>query len=119
MQVNYDPIANRALRPVVVYDAEGRPVDTRLHTMGYQRVAVPTSGVTPLPAAPAGATMAQISIEGAGIRYRDDGVDPSADSGMPLDAGESLTYDAAMGDFRMIGRAAGAFCNVTFYGPQP
>lgn len=119
MQVNYDPLQQRNLRPVVVYDAEGRPVDARLRTMGYQRVAVPTSSVTPLPAAPAGATMAQISIEGAAIRYRDDGVDPAADLGMPLDAGESLTYDAMMGDFRMIGRAPGAFCNVTFYGPQP
>lgn len=118
MRPNYDPLANRVLRPVVIYDAQGRPVDARLRTMGYQRVAVPTSSVTPLPTPPAGATMAQISIEGAGIRYRDDGVDPAADSGMPLDAGESLTYDAMMGDFRMIGRAAGAFCNVTFYGPQ-
>lgn len=68
---------------------------------------------------PAGAVFALITPEGQGVRWRDDGVAPTASVGYPLGAGSELEYTgsrAAFAALRFIGQAAGAKLNVVFYG---
>lgn len=89
-----------------------------LTSIGYARAALPDpSGPDPvvMPEVPSEAVFALIKIEGAGIRYRDDGEDPTPTHGMPLAIGESLTYDATMTGLRVIGQAPGAIVHMCFY----
>lgn len=90
--------------------------------MGYRQFAVPSgsAGAVSPPDAPTGATMVVIKAEGGPIRYRDDGVDPTAAVGMPLAVGESMVYDARMVNLRLIAQEASpttTLCNAAFYGP--
>src|SRR6516225_9714539 len=56
--------------------------------LGYQQIAAGglTSAV-PLPSIPAGARVAQVCAEAQAVRYRDDGVAPTAAVGMPIASG--------------------------------
>jgi hypothetical protein len=73
---------------------------------------VPSAGV----ALPAGATAALIQVSVAGIRYRDDGVAPTAAIGMPIGAGGSpLLYVGSLSAIRFIQTAAGAVLDILYY----
>lgn len=85
-----------------------------LEPLGYQQVTGIT-GATSL-VVPAGARLAVVQAEGAGVRYRDDGVDPTGTVGMLIGAGASLTYTGNLAAVRVIGVAAGAILNVLYYG---
>jgi hypothetical protein len=63
-------------------------------------VATPTN-LTP----PAGATIAQISVEGAGVRYRDDETAPTATVGMPVAAGTSFQYAGPLTAIQFIAQS--------------
>lgn len=52
----------------------------------------------------------------AAIRWRDDGVAPTATVGYPLAAGAELRYTGPTGKLQVIGQAAGAILNVMAYG---
>ena len=59
--------------------------------------------------------MAIIIAESANVRYRDDGVAPTANVGMPLAAGVALTFDGDLAKIRFIEQTASAKLNVLYY----
>lgn len=67
-------------------------------------------------ALPAGATQALISVETAGVRYREGGVAPSSSVGMPMFPGGSpLLCQSDLTQIQFIQIAAGAVLNVSYY----
>ena len=64
---------------------------------------------------PANATLAIISPETQNVRWRDDGVDPTAAIGFPLVAGAVLSYDGNLKNIRFIESAASAVLNISYY----
>lgn len=64
---------------------------------------------------PAQATMALISVEGAAIRYRDDGTAPTASVGMPVAVGQAFQYTGTLSAIRIIQQSASATINVIYY----
>jgi hypothetical protein len=60
-------------------------------------------------------TLAIITPETAGVRWRDDGVAPTGTVGMPLAAGVTLQYDGDLSQVRFIQQAAGAILNISYY----
>lgn len=64
-----------------------------------------------------GPVLLLIIPEGQAIRWRDDGVAPTAAVGQPLAVGAELRYTAKnLANLRVIGQAANAILNVTVYG---
>lgn len=49
------------------------------------------------------------------VRWRDDGVDPSATVGMPLAAGAELVYDGDLSKIKFFEQAASAQLNIAYY----
>jgi hypothetical protein len=89
--------------------------------IGYQQITslsgavsltVPTRDANGLSAKP---TLAIITPETAGVRWRDDGVAPTGTVGMPLAAGVTLQYDGDLSQVRFIQQAAGAILNISYY----
>ena len=81
--------------------------------LGYQQI-------TSLSAAasltiPTGATMALITPETEGVRWRDDGTAPTASVGMPIAVGAYFTYDGDLKSIRFIEQTASAKINVSYY----
>ena len=64
---------------------------------------------------PAGATIAQICVEGAGVRYRDDGVTPTASVGMPAAAGACFQYSGPLSVVQFIAQSGSATIDVLYY----
>jgi hypothetical protein len=81
--------------------------------LGYQQITT-LSAATAL-TVPAEATMALIIPETQAVRWRDDGVDPTASVGMPVNVGESLNYDGDLRHIRFIEQTASAKINVSYY----
>jgi hypothetical protein len=90
-------------------------------TMGYQQITslssstaltVPKQTQLGLASTPA---IALITPEAQAVRWRDDGVAPTASVGMPLAAGVTLQYDGDITKIRFIEQTAGAKLNVTYY----
>lgn len=81
--------------------------------MGYQQITTVSSsiGLTP----PSGALKAIIVPEVSAIRWRDDGVDPTASIGMPVSAGAFFAYDGDLNSIKFIEVSAGAKLNVSYY----
>lgn len=89
--------------------------------LGYQQITtlssataltVPVVDANGLSAKP---TLALIVSETQAVRWRDDGVDPTASVGMPLAAGVTLQYDGDLSRIRFIEQAAGAILNISYY----
>lgn len=57
----------------------------------------------------------KIVCEAQAIRYRDDGVAPTATVGMPLAVGTELRYDGDLRKIQVISQVAGAIVNLLFY----
>jgi hypothetical protein len=88
--------------------------------MGYQQLTAAASTGLTVPVRDHTGTsgtpvQAVIVCENQGIRWRDDGVAPTATVGMPLAAGSTLVYDGDLTRFRMIQQAATATINVAYY----
>lgn len=60
-------------------------------------------------------TIAIITPEVAGVRWRDDGTAPTATVGMPLASGVTLQYDGDLTQIRFIQQTAGAIINISYY----
>jgi hypothetical protein len=60
-------------------------------------------------------SFALISCEAAAVRWRDDGVVPTASVGMPLAAGVTLQYDGDISRVRFIQQTPGAKLNISYY----
>lgn len=89
--------------------------------MGYQQITnlsastaltVPQRDLNGLVGTP---RIAIITPEGQAVRWRDDGVAPTADVGMPLAAGVTLQYDGDLTQIRFIQQTGTAKLNVTYY----
>lgn len=95
-----------------------KAITTRL---GYQQITslsaataltVPAKDVNGLSCKP---SLAMITPETQAVRWRDDGVAPTASVGMPLAAGVTLQYDGDLGNIQFIEQTAGAKLNITYY----
>lgn len=85
-------------------------------SLGYQQAtSLSTSSAINLPSVPSNAQSVTIDVEGSGIRFRDDGTDPTQSIGRPMSAGQSLCYANDPHSIRIIGQTAGATINVTYY----
>jgi hypothetical protein len=88
---------------------------------GYQQIATLTSAVgLTIPATTTTGlaykpNFALITPEGKGVRWRDDGVDPTASVGMPLAAGVTLQYDGDLTKIKFIEQEATAKLNISYY----
>ena len=89
--------------------------------LGYQQITdlsaavgltVPTRDQTGLSAK---ASFALITPLTQTVRWRDDGVAPTASVGMPLAAGVTLQYDGDLSRIRFIQTTASAELNVSYY----
>lgn len=90
--------------------------------MGYQQItlgaastALTVPSIDPNTGQNAMPTHAVIIVDGTSVRYRDDGVDPTASIGMPLLQGTVFIYDGDLRKLRFIRTAAGAILNVSYY----
>lgn len=81
---------------------------------GYQQITDVSSVQQLTP--PANACLALIQAEGAAVRWRDDGVNPSASVGMRILANAELRYDGNLSTIRFIQEGSGAKLNISYYG---
>jgi hypothetical protein len=58
---------------------------------------------------------ALIVAEGAPVRWRDDGTNPTSSVGMPLAIGVPLQYDGDLNKIRFIQQSASATLNISYY----
>lgn len=95
-----------------------KAITTRL---GYQQITslsaaasltVPSVDVQGLNCKP---SIAIITPETQSVRWRDDGVAPTATVGMPLAAGTTLQYDGDLTKIQFIETAASAKLNISYY----
>ena len=89
------------------------PVKDITDCMGYQQITSVSSatGLTP----PNGALKAMIVAENNSVRWRDDGVDPTATTGMPLANGAFFGYDGDLRRIKFIDQVSGAKLNISYY----
>lgn len=89
--------------------------------MGYQQITnlntatkltVPARDLSGLVGSP---RIAIITPEAQAVRWRDDGVAPTATVGMPLAAGVTLQYDGDLSQIQFIEQTGGAKLNITYY----
>lgn len=89
--------------------------------MGYQQITnlssatgltVPQKDMNGMAGTP---RIAIITPESQGVRWRDDGVAPTASVGMPLSAGVTLQYDGDLSQIKFIEQVSGAKLNITYY----
>jgi hypothetical protein len=90
--------------PIAVFPA-GTP-------LGLQNIPVLTAAVALTP--PPGATYALITPTGQAVRWRDDGVAPTAALGMPIGVGQIVTL-ANLAALRFIEQTPSAALNVSYY----
>jgi hypothetical protein len=83
--------------------------------LGYTQITSLTSA-TGLGTIPSGTFYVVITIETAGIRWRDDGTAPTASVGMPVNSGATFSYTASFSKFQMIQQTSGAVADVYFCG---
>ena len=65
--------------------------------------------------APGGATIAQICVENAGVRYRDDGAAPTASVGIPAAAGSCFSYSGPLSVIQFIAQSGSPTLDVSYY----
>ncbi len=88
---------------------------------GYQQITSLTAaaGLTVPTVTPEGLNgkpvFALIISEGAPVRWRDDGVAPTATVGMPLAVGVPLQYDGDLNKIKFIQQSATAKINISYY----
>lgn len=95
-----------------------KAITTRL---GYQQITslssatgltVPQTDLNGLACKP---SIAIITAESQAVRWRDDGVAPTATVGMPLASGATLQYDGDLTKIQFIEQTASAKINITYY----
>ena len=79
---------------------------------GSTALTVPTNDVAGIVGSPVAAF---IRCETQGVRWRDDGVAPTASVGFPLSPGDVLVYDGDLKKIRFIEQAASSTLNVVYY----
>jgi hypothetical protein len=64
---------------------------------------------------PSKSVLVQVCVEAQAVRYRDDGVSPTASVGMPVPAATCFSYSGNLAALSFIEQTAGAILNVSFY----
>lgn len=86
--------------------------------LGYQQLLAGEVDVGTGLVIPDGTATVIVVVEGQSVRWRDDGIAPTATIGMPATAGTTLRFDSqALKALRFISQTAGAILNVSYYGP--
>lgn len=85
--------------------------------MGYQQISSATLAAATALTAPTKdkVNAALIQCEAVAARWRSDGPDPDATTGMLLSPGETLDYTGDLAVLKFIRTAAGSILNVTYY----
>lgn len=86
--------------------------DGNLEPTGFQHI---TDLSVPVGMNTGGGRIALIQAEDKGVRWRDDGEDPTANVGMYLEAGRDFWYTGKLSALKFIGAKSGAKLNVSFY----
>lgn len=81
--------------------------------LGYQQITT-VSSATHL-TVPTGAREAVIIAEAQAVRYRDDGVAPTATVGQPLAVSTVLDYTGTLSAIQFIEQTSGAKLNILYY----
>jgi hypothetical protein len=84
----------------------------RFVPVGYQQLTVTTLESLTVPP---GATCAMIVPEAQAVRWRDDGIAPTASIGMPLAVGALLEYGGRLSALQFIAQTSGGIINVSYY----
>lgn len=83
--------------------------------LGYQQVVgAPTTTTLTIPTG--GAIAMILTTTTNAIRWRDDGVAPTATVGYPLAAGAELEYTGQLNKFQFIEQASAATVDISYYG---
>ena len=90
-------------------------VQSRRKALGYEQVTALSAAVH---LASRGAALALIQAETKDVRWRDDGVAPTATVGMLLAAGASFVYDGDLDAVQFIETAASAKLNINYLGAE-
>lgn len=87
--------------------------DAKLNPKGYQQITglSAVKGLNP----PQGARVAVICCWSQPVRWRDDGTDPDANTGMPMMAGRDMLYTGNLAKIKFIEMNTGAELNVSYY----
>ena len=85
---------------------------TSLRPLGYQQITSLAAAVALT--VPAGCGVVRITPSGAGVRWRDDGVNPTATVGYPLAAGAELVYQGSFANLRIIEQTASAVLDIVY-----
>ena len=64
---------------------------------------------------PAGATLAQICVETANIRYRDDGTAATTSSGIPVSSGTCFSYSGPLSALSFTAQSGSPTIDVSYY----
>lgn len=86
--------------------------------VGYTQQTVTALASLSLPAAATNIhkpNFVMIVAEAQAVRWRDDGVAPTATVGMPLAVGATLLYDGDLNKIQFIAQTAGGIINSSFY----
>jgi len=85
---------------------------------GYQQLASlgsATGFTMPVSGGPDRVLIECDAAAGVSVRWRDDGVAPTATVGMELTAGSSILYEGSLSSIQFIGVSNGAVINAAFY----
>src|SRR6185312_2208443 len=66
-------------------------------------------------AVPAGATLAEICVEGASVRYRDDGTAATSSLGIPVASGTCFQYSGPLASLSFTAQSGSPTIDVSYY----
>jgi len=89
-------------------------IDAYNESLGYVQVAS-VAAATGVGTVPAHTKAAYIQANGGDVRWRDDGVNPTAAVGMLLTDGQVMKYIGKIADLKFIDAGGTAKLEVTFY----
>ncbi len=69
-----------------------------------------------LPTIASGANYALIQVQGGALNWRDDGVAPSASTGMTIPSGGELVYNGTLSALQLCSQSGTVTVNISFYG---
>lgn len=85
----------------------------RINPVGYQQITSLSSAVGLT--VPTNANVAMIQAESKGVRYRDDGTNPTASVGVQLASGSAFVYAGDLFAIKFIEESASAKLNILYY----
>lgn len=92
------------------------PGISALKALGYQQV-TSLGSATGLPSIPTKAVIAVVTVETAGVRWRDDGTAPTATVGMPIAANGSVSFlETPLSAIQFIAQTGSPVLDVAYYG---